>query len=387
MAKKGQTFKTYTEGFKREVVRLKLEEKWSYKQFREHFGIKSDAQIANWAKKVRNGESFDDQRGHWNKKNFNSLEEENAYLKAQVEYFKKAQSKSTWEGMVLKADRFQIIDNLREKYPLAWLLKIGEVSKAGYYKWRNTNPIRRIRFEENMLVKEHILAIHKMHPYYGYKRMTRALSREGIVANHKRVRRLMRELGIRSVIRKKRPFYGRKGSVLFPNVLNREFLAEKPYEKLVTDITYIRVGDEFVYLSAVLDLYNNEIVSWQLSERNDLKLVIDTIKQLEGKQFAKNALIHSDQGFQYTTKAYEKQVKEDLQIIGSHSRRGNCHDNACIECFFSHLKTEKVYLVRPKTMEEAYVAIQDYIHFYNQDRFQSKLNDLSPIEYREKAAA
>ncbi|MBU8733795.1 IS3 family transposase [Cytobacillus oceanisediminis] len=387
MAKKGQTFKTYTEGFKQEVVRLKLEEKWSYKQLREHFGIKSDAQIANWAKKVRNGESFDDQRGHWNKKNFNSLEEENAYLKAQVEYFKKAQSKSTWEGMVLKADRFQIIDNLREKYPLAWLLKIGEVSKAGYYKWRNTNPIRRIRFEENMLVKEHILAIHKMHPYYGYKRMTRALSREGIVANHKRVRRLMRELGIRSVIRKKRPFYGRKGSVLFPNVLNREFLAEKPYEKLVTDITYIRVRDEFVYLSAVLDLYNNEIVSWQLSERNDLKLVIDTIKQLEGKQFAKNALIHSDQGFQYTTKAYEKQVKEDLQIIGSHSRRGNCHDNACIECFFSHLKTEKVYLVRPKTMEEAYVAIQDYIHFYNQDRFQSKLNDLSPIEYREKAAA
>lgn len=194
--------------------------------------------------------------------------------------------------MVLKADRFQIIDNLREKYPLAWLLKIGEVSKAGYYKWRNTNSIRRIRFEENMLVKEHILAIHKMH--YGYKRMTRALSREGIVANHKRVRRLMRELGIRSVIRKKRPFYGRKGSVLFPNVLNREFFAEKPYEKLVTDITYIRVGDEFVYLSAVLDLYNNEIVSWQLSERNDLKLVIDTIKQLVGKQFAKKALIHSD---------------------------------------------------------------------------------------------
>ncbi|RBP84930.1 transposase [Cytobacillus firmus] len=89
MAKKGQTFKTYTEGFKREVVRLKLEEKWSYKQLREHFGIKSDAQIANWVKKVRNGESFDDQRGHWNKKNFNSLEEENAYLKAQVEYLKK----------------------------------------------------------------------------------------------------------------------------------------------------------------------------------------------------------------------------------------------------------------------------------------------------------
>jgi len=89
MAKKGQTFKSYTEGFKREVVRLKLEENWSYKQLREHFGNKSDGQISNLVKKVRNGESFDDQRGHWNKKNFNSLEEENAFLKAQVEYLKK----------------------------------------------------------------------------------------------------------------------------------------------------------------------------------------------------------------------------------------------------------------------------------------------------------
>lgn len=139
-----------------------------------------------------------------------------------------------------------------------------------------------------------------------------------------------------------------KRSVLFPNVLNREINAENPFEKLVTDITYIRVGDDFVYLSAVLDLYNNEIVAWELSERNDLKLVLDTLKHLEGKSFAKIALIHSDQGFQYTTKAYEKQVKEELKIVGSHSIRGNCHDNACIECFFSHLKTEKIYLVPQK---------------------------------------
>lgn len=89
MAKKGQTFTTYTEGLKREVVRLKLQEGWSYRQLRERFGIKSDAQIAEWVKKVQNGEPFDDQRGQWNKKNFNSLEEEIAYLKAQVEYLKK----------------------------------------------------------------------------------------------------------------------------------------------------------------------------------------------------------------------------------------------------------------------------------------------------------
>jgi putative transposase len=120
----------------------------------------------------------------------------------------------------------------------------------------------------------------------------------------------MRELGIKSVIRKKRPFYGLRGSVVFPNVLNREFCAEIPLHKLVTDITYVRVGDTFAYLSAVLDLYNNEIVAWELSERNDLNLVLNTLKQLEGKPFGKNALLQSDQGFQYTTRSYENQLKE-----------------------------------------------------------------------------
>ncbi|WP_373458979.1 IS3 family transposase [Peribacillus sp. V2I11] len=386
MAKKGQTFQTYTEELKREVVRLKLEEGWSYRQLRERFGIKSDAQIANWVKKVQNNEPFEDQRGVWNRKNFSSVEEENAYLKAQVDYFKKAQSKSTWEGMVLKAERFKVIDGLRKTHPLAWLLKIGEVSRAGYYKWRKTQSRRSLRLEKNLWIKEHILAIHKIHPYYGYKRMTRVLFREGIVVNHKRVRRLMREFGVTSIIRKKRPFYGRRGSVVFKNVLNREFYAESMLQKLVTDITYVRIGDTFVYLSAVLDLYNNEIVAWEVSTRNDLELVHNTLNQLRDKSFEKGALLHSDQGFQYTTKSYEKQVKE-LGIQGSHSRRGNCHDNACIESFFSHIKTEKLYLERPKTAEEAYVVIQEYIEFYNTDRFQEKFNGLSPIEYREKAAA
>ncbi|MFE4898007.1 IS3 family transposase [Peribacillus butanolivorans] len=386
MAKKGQNFQTYTVELKREVARLKLEEGWSYRQLRERFGIKSDAQIANWVKKVQNNEPFEDQRGVWNRKNFSSVEEENAYLKAQVDYFKKAQSKSTWEGMVLKAERFQVIDGLRKTHPLAWLLKIGEVSRAGYYKCRKTQSRRSLRLEKNLWIKEHILAIHKIHPYYGYKRMTRAIFREGIAVNHKRVRRLMRELGVTSVIRKKRPFYGRRGSVVFKNVLNREFYAESMLQKLVTDITYVRIGDTFAYLSAVLDLYNNEIVAWEVSTRNDLELVHNTLNQLKDKSFEKGALLHSDQGFQYTTKSYEKQVKE-LGIQGSHSRRGNCHDNACIESFFSHLKTEKLYLVRPKTAEQAYVAIQEYIGFYNTDRFQEKFNGLSPIEYREKAVA
>lgn len=279
-----------------------------------------------------------------------------------------------------------MIHQIRSKHPLKWLFKIAEVSKAGYYKWVLCRPAQLKRQEEEALIKEHILAIHKVHPYYGYKRVTRVLRKEGLLVNHKRTRRLMRDLGIRSVIRKKRPFYGRRGSVVFKNVLNRKFYAEKLYQKLVTDITYIRVNDRFVYLSAVLDLHNNEIVAWHLSERNDLNLVLDTLTKLACQPLYRGTLLHSDQGFQYTSNAYAKRLKK-IRLNGSHSRRGNCYDNACIESFFSHLKTEKLYLERPKTYEQAERMVSEYIEFYNTERLQEKHNGLSPIEYREKAAA
>ncbi len=138
----------------------------------------------------------------------------------------------------------------------------------------------------------------------------------------------------------------------------------------------------------MLDLYSNEIVAWKLSPRNNLDLVLTTLDQLERRSLTTKAkpLFHSDQGFQYTSRAYAKRL-DKLGFIGSHSRRGNCFDNACIKSFFSHLKTEKLYLVRSKTYEMAYEAIPEYIQFYNTERFQEKLHGLSPIEYREKAVA
>lgn len=141
---------------------------------------------------------------------------------------------------------------------------------------------------------------------FGYKRMRTALGKEGLVVNHKKVRRLMRELQIRSVILKKRPIAGRKPSVLFRNVLNREFSATAPVQKLVTDITYVLIGHDFAYLSVVMDLYNNEIVAWEFSGRNDLKLVMDTAKKLK----CRPSLLHSDRGFQYTTQSYAKLLEE-----------------------------------------------------------------------------
>lgn len=163
-----------------------------------------------------------------------------------------------------------------------------------------------------MELKGHILTIHHQHPYYGYKRMRTALRREGIMVNHKRVRRLMRELGIRSCIRKKRPFYGRKLSVVFPNILKQDFYASS--QKLATDITYIRVNDKFVYLSVVIDLYNNEVMACSMSKRNDLALVHMTLDQLTTIRGMEDAILHSDQGFQYTSKA--KRMQDDLMIAG-----------------------------------------------------------------------
>lgn len=288
--------------------------------------------------------------------------------------------------MISKSNRFAIIDELRDHHSLAQLLQIAQVSRSGYYKWKKTRSLAEERRSKDAWIQEHILAIHRLHPYYGYIRMTTALRREGMVVNRKRVRRLMRGLGIRSVIRKKRPFYGRKASILFPNRLNREFTAEVPLRRLVTDITYVRMGNSFAYLSAVQDLYNNEIVSWSLSKRNDLELVLDSLERLKEKGSLKDVLLHSDQGFQYTSRTYAHRLKS-YGMLGSHSRRGNCFDNACIESFFSHLKTEKLHLTQPKTFEEAYQAVEEYITFYNKERFQKKLGDLSPVEHREKVAA
>ncbi len=129
--------------------------------------------------------------------------------------------------MVLKRERFSLIDSLRQTYPFRWLFQITEVSKAGYYKWRKYHNVHRLHQKMDMWHKEHMLYIHRQHPDYEYKCMTRALAREGMVMNHKRVRLLMRELGIQFIIRKKLLFYGRKASVIFKNHLNRGFQVDK----------------------------------------------------------------------------------------------------------------------------------------------------------------
>ena len=282
-------------------------------------------------------------------------------------------------------DRYRIIEGMKSRYPITWLTEMAKVERSGYYKWLKNGKVS-LRKQDDIVLKEHILAIHQTYKMYGYPRMKIALLDKGFHVNHKKVYRLMSELGIQSIIRKKRRVWKNRLSRVFDNVLERNFNERVENEVLVTDITYLPTKSGFLYLSAVQDLYNNEIVAWKISERNDLDLVMDTLTELTSKRNVYRSIIHSDQGFQYTSIKYHKKV-EQLGMIGSHSRKGNCHDNACIESFFSHFKSECLYLLHDNTAEEVRQAVEQYIYFYNFQRFQKRLNHLAPIEYRYQMAA
>ncbi|WP_370460319.1 IS3 family transposase [Cytobacillus firmus] len=300
---------------------------------------------------------------------------------------KKAVSKSgKGGGNIPRRIKYELVDELRGTYPVSWLLEIAYIKPASYYKWRKTNGKREEKAKDEQDIREHILGIHFMHPEFGRPRMTDELNENGYLINHKKVYRLMTEMGIQSVIRKKRKWHGRSPSIIFPNRLKRNFRAAGPNQKMVTDITYVSVGEEFYYLSVIQDLFNNEIVSWELSKRNDLELVLNTVEKWTKKKDVAEAVLHSDQGFQYTSKLYSSRL-EDYGIKGSHSRKGNCLDNACVESFFSHLKTEKLYINKCNSGEELEQALEDYIYHYNYKRRQKKLKKRAPIEYRHALTA
>lgn len=282
-------------------------------------------------------------------------------------------------GSAQKRVLFQIIDEMRTRYSLVMLLHFSGLSKSGYYKWSNT----RSSSEHTSNVKQHIAAIHSVRPYYGYRRMTVALNREGFAVNHKRVYRLMRELGIQSVIRKKRRYFGKSGGNVFPDLVKRNFTSPFSGQKLVTDITYLPTTSGFIYLSAVMDLYNNEIVAHSFSSRNNLELVFASLATLPPSS---GAILHSDQGFQYTHKIYQQKLSL-LALQGSHFRKGNCLDNASMESFFSHLKTEAFAEKTLCGAQETIALVEEHIRFYNTERFQKRLGQLSPVEFRKKLAA
>lgn len=228
-------------------------------------------------------------------------------------------------------------------------------------------------------------AVHKGR--YGYRRITAVMRKAGTLINHKKVQRLMAEMGLKALVRIKhyRSFRGGIGRVA-GNILRRRFKAKGPNQKWTTDVTEIKVGQEKLFLSPVLDMYNGEIVAYEIGKRP----VLDMITSMAKKAFAKlkhreKPLLHSDQGWQYTMPAYQKLLR-DRQVLQSMSRKGNCHDNAPIESFFAVLKTELTALEKFDTFDALKAGIEQYISYYNNDRIKLGLGGLSPVEYRKQNA-
>lgn len=222
----------------------------------------------------------------------------------------------------------------------------------------------------------------------GYRRMTLFINRKlSSRFNPKRIYRLMKLAGIQSVIRRKRKKYVRSlPQHVAGNVLNREFSAEKPNQKWVTDVTEMKYGtSQKAYLSAILDLYDGSIVSFVLSTSNNNPLVLQTLDQALKVSPGAGTLIHSDRGFQYTSYAFKNRI-DKVGLKQSMSRVGRCIDNGPMESFWGTLKCEKYYRYKYETFNDLKMAIEDYIYFYNNHRLQQRLNGLSPLEFRAKAA-
>ena len=280
--------------------------------------------------------------------------------------------------------KYAVIYRHRAEYPVSVMCKFFEVSRSGYYDF-----IKRLDRPEHdaELAQEIRVCQDKADMTYGYRRVWKWLRDRNIQRDPKTVLRIMKKYGLLSEIRRRRKWVS-LGQQLhtYENLLNRQFRADRPNTKWVTDISYIHAKEGVLYLSIIRDLYDNSIVAYKTAAQQTVNLVLDTIRlamKKEKKGVAAELQLHSDQGFQYTSQAYFK-LTQSYGITPSMSRKGNPYDNAMAENFFSILKTECIYRHKPKTFKDANDLIDRYIHFYNHERIQSKTG-VAPLTLRHSA--
>ncbi|MNF52351.1 Integrase core domain protein [compost metagenome] len=280
--------------------------------------------------------------------------------------------------------RTLIVLELRQQYPISGLLKVSRLARSTFYYQQKALQIA----DKYADLKVKIRVLFEQHKgRYGYRRITAAIRRSGDIINHKTIQKLMAQLKLRSYVRVKkyRTYRGQIGHVA-PNVLERRFEADHPNEKWVTDVTEFNVSGQKLYLSPIMDLYNGEIISYEMARRPLFNMVRSMLeKAFERLGFDDKPILHSDQGWQYRMPAYHRYL-EGRAITQSMSRRGNCLDNAAMESFFGTLKSEFYYLNKFRNIEELQIGIDSYIRYYNYDRIKLKLNGFSPVEYRAQYA-
>ena len=280
--------------------------------------------------------------------------------------------------------KYAVIYRHREEYPVSVMCKFFEVSRSGYYDF-----VKRIgKLEQDAVLARKIEECqNKTDKTYGYRRVWKWLRDRKIQRNPKTVLRIMKKYGLLSEIRRRRKWVNLGQQVhKYENLLKRQFQADRPNAKWVTDISYIHTKEGVLYLSMIRDLYDNSIVAYKTATQQTVNLVLDTIRlamKKEKKRVAAELQLHSDQGAQYASQAYFELTKS-YGITPSMSRKGNPYDNAMAENFFSILKTECIYRHKPKTFHDANDLIDRYIHFYNHERIQN-ITGVAPLTLRHSA--
>ncbi|MBU4613162.1 IS3 family transposase, partial [Achromobacter sp. GG226] len=388
----------YDAVFKLEVIERMRREQWSLSQTAAFFDVRSTDHIGRWVRQYDAGgvDALVSRRGHHDRtmiakrpkvvvpdKPDDELTDEQliekqrkelVYLRAENAYPKKARCLDPAKACG-SAEKARLVTGLRQEHPLEALLTAAGLARSTFYYQSRAAQAG----DTCAGLKARIQALYDKHRgCYGYRRVTLALRQAGETINHKAVQRLMGELALKAVVRVKkyRSYRGEAGRVA-PNVLQRDFQATAPLQKLATDVTEFNVRGEKLYLSPVIDLYNGEIIAWQTAERPEFSLVSRMLDKALAKLGPKDKpVLHSDQGWQYHMPAWHQRLAAK-GVTQSMSRKGNCLDNAVIESFFGTLKAECFRLKKFASIDELKRDIDRYIHYYNHERIKLKLKGLS----------
>ncbi len=297
--------------------------------------------------------------------------------------------------METEKNKFEIIHDVVKKennlLNISMLCEIAGVSRSGYYRWVNAAKHRE---EQELKDRADFEIILKAYKHRGYNKGAKGIymnlihQEEPIVMNLKKIRRLMKKYNLICPIRAANPYRRMaktlKTSNVADNIVNREFTKYGPRKILLTDITYVPYNGVFCYLSTILDAFTKQILAYVLSETLEVDFVLETVNQLiekHGIKLTTETIIHSDQGCHYTSCSFIQLLK-DKNLRQSMSRKGNCWDNAPQESFFGHMKDE-IDLSKCKEFSEVKSIIDDWMDYYNNERYQWQLAKLSPNEYYE----
>ncbi|MBS0182810.1 MAG: IS3 family transposase [Nitrospira sp.] len=368
-------------------MRLVLEQELTTPEAARRLAI-SDKTLANWVFRARHGRLA----------GLGETRRPVTELEAEVSRLKRELAEARMERDILKkatgvlcegaAARYALMMTLRPQYPLAILCRVLEVSRSGYHAWRTRRPSPRT--QENARLEVAIQAAHvRTRQTYGPERLQAELRDDGFPAGVGRIKRLRKKLGLRcKQVRRFTTTTDSKHSLpVAENMLDQTFVARRPNEAWVTDITYVPTAEGWLYLAGVKDLYTCEVVGHAMDARMTTNLVgWALMKALDTKRPAPGLIHHSDCGSQYCAHAYQAKLTQ-FGLRASMSRRGNCYDNAPMESFWGTLKNELVHHRRYETREQARREITEYIEiFYNRQRRHSRLGNRSPAAFAQEGA-